>query len=254
MRAVLGTVFESTPQLALAAGVVLLAQAVYVLFGFGSGLIVVAGLTLIGVDLRDAVVLVLLINVPAEIQVVTRSHREIEWRGVLWIALGVAVGVPCGAAVLRFGDPAILLTLLGAVLVAIGFAFLRRDRATPRPWVRGWALPAGVVSGALTGLFGTGGPPLIVYYRLAGAAKAAFRGNLMALFLLMTLVRVPAYAIAGLITAPRLWSGLAVLPAVALGTWAGHRIHVDLSEDTFRRAVAVALLVLGVVLLIRGTP
>ena len=62
--------------------------------------------------------------------------------------------------------------------------------------------PVGLSSGLLTGLFGTGGPPLVLYYQLSGADKAAFRGNLMAIFLLMTLVRVPSYAGMGLITAP----------------------------------------------------
>ena len=73
----------------------------------------------------------------------------------------------------------------------------------------------------LTGLFGTGGPPLIIYYHLAGLSKSAFRGNLMAIFLLQTCLRVPAYAVGGLLTAPRLWSGLMLMPAALLGTWAG---------------------------------
>ncbi len=106
-------------------------------------------------------------------------------------------------------------------------------------WVAG---PIGLISGVLTGLFGTGGPPLILYYRLQGVDKAAFRGNLMAIFLLMTVVRVPSYAVFGLITAPRMWSALAVLPAVILGALIGNSIHLRIEEDTFRRLVSAALL------------
>ena len=100
-------------------------------------------------------------------------------------------------------------------------------------------------------MFGTGGPPLIVYYRFNGVSKAVFRGNLMAIFLLMTAVRVPSYAAFGLITWPRIWSSFAVLPAVLLGALIGNRIHLRIGEAAFRRLVAVALVAIGLVLLSR---
>ena len=72
----------------------------------------------------------------------------------------------------------------------------------------------------------------------------------MAIFLLMTAVRVPSYAALGLITAPRLLSALAVMPAVLLGAFIGNRIHLELEENTFRRIVSAALLVIGILLLV----
>jgi uncharacterized membrane protein YfcA len=72
----------------------------------------------------------------------------------------------------------------------------------------------------------------------------------MAIFLLMTSVRVPSYAVFGLITAPRLWSALAVMPAVILGALVGNRIHLRIEEATFRRLVSAALLIIGLLLLI----
>ena len=111
-----------------------------------------------------------------------------------------------------------------------------------------------MISGVLTGLFGTGGPPLILYYQLSGVDKTAFRGNLMAIFLLMTTVRVPSYAYFGLITGPRLWSALLVLPAVILGALIGNSIHLRIEETTFRRLVSAALLIIGLLLLIPARP
>jgi uncharacterized membrane protein YfcA len=55
----------------------------------------------------------------------------------------------------------------------------------------------------------------------------------------------------GLITVPRLWSALAVLPAALLGGWLGHRVHVRVSEGSFRSLVSVALCAIGVLLLFR---
>ena len=53
-----------------------------------------------------------------------------------------------------------------------------------------------------------------------------------------------------LVTPARLWSALLILPAALLGAWVGHRIHLQLPELTFRRLVAAALFVIGLLLLV----
>ncbi len=134
-----------------------------------------------------------------------------------------------------------LLVALGAVLLVVGGAFLLSPADRSWRWPKWVVAPVGLTSGLLTGLFGTGGPPLVLYYQFAGVDKAAFRGNLMAIFLLMTLIRVPSYAGMGLITTERLWSSLMVLPAVLVGAWLGNTLHLRIEETTFRRLVAGAL-------------
>jgi uncharacterized membrane protein YfcA len=228
------TIFDTLPQFLIVCMILAIAEAVYVLLGFGAGLIAVGTMALLLPELKDAVVLLLLVNLPAEIYVVGSSWRQISWRGVLVIFVGVALGIPLGTSWLQWGDASFLLILLGVFLVAVGAVFLfikdTRRRQKPR-WIAG---PVGLISGVLTGLFGTGGPPLILYYQLQGVDKAAFRGNLMAIFLLM------------------MWSALAVLPAVILGAVIGNRIHLRIEESTFRRLVSAALLVIGLLLLVPG--
>jgi uncharacterized membrane protein YfcA len=244
------TVFASPWQFLAVCLVLVVAEAIYVLLGFGAGLVAVGCLALLLPDVRDVVVLLLLVNLPAELLVVTGSRREISWRGVALLMVGIGVGIPIGAWLLGWGDPRRLLQALGLVLLAVGAVFLVLPTATPRRWPPWTAPPVGLVSGVLTGLFGTGGPPLVLYYRLAGVDKAAFRGNLMAIFLFMTLFRVPSYAGLGLITAERLWSSLMVVPAVVAGAWLGHRMHLRIEEPTFRRLVAAALVALGALLVL----
>ena len=244
------TVFGS-PWVFLAVCLVLVAaEAIYVLLGFGAGLVAVGALALLLPDLRDGGVLLLLVNLPAELFVVVSSWRDIAWRGVALLMVGVAVGIPIGAWLLGWGEPRFLLVVLGGVLLVVGVAFLVSPAGRAWRWPRWVVAPVGLASGLLTGLFGTGGPPLVLYYQLAGADKAAFRGNLMAIFLLMTLVRVPSYAGTGLITAERLWSSLMVLPAVIAGAWLGNSLHLRIEDTTFRRLVAGALVLLGALLLV----
>jgi uncharacterized membrane protein YfcA len=248
----LETVFSSLPQLLAACLVLAAAEAVYVMLGFGAGLIAVGALALLMPDLQDVVVLLLLVNLPAEVWVVASSRRFIAWRGVLVLFAGVAAGIPGGAWLLRAGRPDALLEALGAFLVLAGTAFLAAPAPRRRSWPSWLGPPVGLLSGLLTGLFGTGGPPLVLYYQLGGTPKSEFRGQLMAIFLLMTLVRVPSYAGLGLITGPRLWSALLVMPAVAVGAVVGNRIHLELDEELFRRLVSFALLAIGVLLVLPG--
>ena len=246
------TIFQSPFEYAVACAILVVAQLVYVLFGFGAGLIAVGSLALIFPEIKDVVVLLLLVNLPAEILVVIQARKEIRWRPIAGLGTGIAVGIPLGAWILRGGDPQLVLTILGGFLVLVGFVFVRLPaggRFHPPAWA---APPAGFLSGLLTGLFGTGGPPLIIWYHLSAGNKAAFRGNLMTIFLLMTIVRVPSYAVGGLITAPRLWSTLAILPAALFGAWLGHRLHIKISEKTFRLMVSILLVVLGAILLIKS--
>ena len=88
---------------------------------------------------------------------------------------------------------------------------------------------------------------MIIWYHLSSPNKAAFRGNLMTIFLLMTFVRVPSYTITGLITPAHLFSMVTVMPAVLAGAWIGNRLHLEVSEIWFRRLVSSLLLILGLV-------
>lgn len=247
------TLFPDLPAYLLTCVVLVVAQLVYVLMGFGSGLITVGLLALLlPRQIQDVVVLQLLVNLPAELLVVWKSRTEIRWQPILRLGAGIAVGIPLGAWVLKAGDPLFVLKILGGFLIAVGLVFLRLPptlRWTPPALA---APPTGLLSGVLTGLFGTGGPPLIIWYRLTAQHKAAFRGNLMTIFLLMTLVRVPSYVAAGLITGPRLASMAAVLPAVFFGAWLGHRLHIRISERTFQLLVSLLLAAIGAMLLVRS--
>jgi uncharacterized membrane protein YfcA len=245
------TVFTSWPQL-IATGVVLaVAQALYVLFGFGGGLIAIGCLALVLPNVQDVVVMLVLVYLPAELYVVFTSRHKIAWRGVALICVGAAVGVPAGAWILERGEPTFILGLLAAFLIGIGVTFLLLPDGRSFKFPVWTTAPVGILAGVLGGMFGTGGPPVILYYQLSGIPKAVFRGSLMTIFLVVALVRLPSYIGTGLFTIERMWSSLVVLPMVLIGAAVGHRIHVQLSERTFRRLVSAFLVVVGLLIGLR---
>ena len=245
------TFFTSWPQYLLTCLILLIAQTVYVLFGFGAGLIAVGSLAVVLSDIKDVVVMMMLVSLPPEILVVVTSRKHISWKGVGLACVGVAVGLPLGTLALERGDPSVTLTLLGGFLILVGLAFVLLPEKGRVRWPA-WSAPVvGTLAGVLGGMFGTAGPPLILYYRLAGMTKGAFRGNLMAIFLLLAIMRLPSYGLTGLITMPRLLSAASVFPVVLLGAWIGNHVHLNISERTFQRLVAVALALIGILLLVR---
>ncbi len=246
------TIFPTVSALLLTAAVMLLAQGVYSLYGFGSGLIAVSLGALFLPDLTTLVPLLLLVNLPTEAWVSWRDRRAISFRQAGWLLGGMLVGLPVGTWLLSAaGDQPWAITALGVVVVLFS-AWLLWDAT--RAVIPSRQLPgplggvAGLAAGAIGAMFGTGGPPVILWFQLQGLDKASFRATLLGLFLVMSIGRVPSYALAGLLTTEVMISALVILPAGLLGLWLGQRLHLSIPERRFRQGVAVVLGVLGVML------
>ena len=210
------TFFSSYFELILTGLIILIAQTIYVLFGFGLGLIAVGLLALFIQPVTNIVVMILFIALPAEIFVLFKSWRNISWRGIIAIICGVAGGSVFGTIVLKYGEPDFILTILGWFLIVTGIIFLFMDSEIEIHWPT-WCAPIiGILSGILSGMFGTGGPPLIFYYQLSGMKKHAFRGHLMTIFFLMALVRFTTYSFSGLISTTRFVSAIYIFPAIRI--------------------------------------
>ncbi len=247
------TVFETPLQLFATLAVLFVAQAVYALYGFGSGLISLGALAFVFDDVPELVALLLLVSLPTELFVVWRDHLHLRFRESGILLAGIALGTPVGVVLLERGaGSAALIVGLGALLLLLALFLLWEPRAPAEPRSSpGGALVAGGTSGVLAGLFGVGGPPLIVFLRWQGLPKRSFRVTLLTLFLATSALRVPLYLWRGLAGGEALLSAAVVLPACLAGLAVGHRMHASVSERAFRRGVAVLLALLGVGLLFR---
>jgi len=251
MIELLGSIFPTLSAFVFAGLIFFVAEIVYVAFGFGAGLLCVGTLAVFMPVMQDVVVVMVLVNLPIELFVVYSSKKVLQWRGLFRILVGIGAGVLAGTWLLTVGPPVVLLLVLGLFLVISGVFFALFPRLEPVS-IPVWIEPlVGGLSGILAGLFGTGGPPLIYYFQLKGSEKSVFRGSLMALFLFMSVIKLPMYWSAGLITGPRLVVGAILLPVVVLGALVGNMVHLQIEENTFRRFVGGILAIIGFVLLFR---
>lgn len=110
----------------------------------------------------------------------------------------------------------------------------------------------GAIAGVLNGAFGTSGPPIALYFLGSGRDAAAARASMMACFLVLDLVAVASFGVGGLVDRDVLISVVACLPALAVGSWVGHRAFHASDAARFRPRMLLLLAALAVVTGVRG--
>ncbi|MGD8452371.1 MAG: sulfite exporter TauE/SafE family protein [Phycisphaerae bacterium] len=251
--------FPDIPSLVACVLIMAGAQLIYATVGFGAGMFAVSLMAMLLPDLAGVVSVLVILTLVTEVWVLAHAWRQARPRLLLTLLPGMVLGLVLGTQVLVAGNAAALKRVLGLVVLAAGVWFfcerngaaLNAD-ATPGTIRRNWWLagPVGFISGVLGGMYGTGGPPVIVYLRSCRLDKGAFRATILWFFMTMSVVRGGVYVQKGILTADILLAAAWLLPGSLTGIVAGMAIHRSVSERQFARGVAVLLVVLGGLLLV----
>lgn len=247
------------PVLLLAALLIVLAAGVVRGFaGFGFSALCVAGLSLFAPP-AQVVVPIFVLEVLASLTLLRAALREVDWPWLSWLALGNALCIPLGIAVLAWLDELPLRLLIGALLLLAALLLRSGWRLALAP-TRGTRLATGLVSGLVNGVAAIGGIAVAVLLSTTQMAPAVMRATLVLLFLLTDLY---ALAWAGLLSAaaqhgPALlgpdtlrWS-LWLAPAMLAGIWLGNRSFQGVSPAKFRRQVLNLLILIALLSVLRA--
>jgi len=235
----------------LAPLVVLFGYVIFGMVGFGATLTNTPLLAHL-LPLRFVVPLTLLLDLFAAIALGTRLRGQAdrgELRRILpFMLLGLALGL---ALLVKLPERALLL-LLGCFVLYAGLSSLAR-RPGAGPLNPAWAIPAGVVGGIFSALYGIGGPIYTIYMSRRIADKSAFRATMARLILMVGLVRLVLTAAAGLIGQDQLLlSALLLAPFAALGLVLGNWLHHRLSARRILLFVYTLIIVNGATLIVRA--
>jgi hypothetical protein len=233
-------------QLALGATAVFVAFTARGLSGFGSGMIAVPLLALL-FPLEIVVPAVAILNYLASLRLGFKGRRLVAWRELVVLLPASLAGVGIALPLFHALSPLTLRRLLGGLLVLQSVRTLLGAR--PRRRSRAWALPIGVVGGAMDGLFSIGGPIYASYLELRELEKSAFRATLTTLLVLESSLRIVGYRATGFLDRRALLLCAAAVPAAIAGLLLGERLHGRLGEETFRRIVSGLILLSGLALL-----
>jgi len=241
----------SPAELAYAAGVLLLAYFIRGIAGFGSGLIAVPLLALM-FPLTRVVPFILLLDFTASLLLGGLNLRKVRWdeAGPL-IPFGL-IGVALGTTLLVNLPKAPLLMALAVFVLIFAFRSLLNLHGE-KPVSRWWAAPASLAGGTVGGLFGTGGPPYVIYLSHRLKDKGELRATFSGVFFLEGLFRIASFLTAGLLMSAEVWQSYAMgLPIALLALYAGSHVHTGITQAQMTRLIGILLLVSSVSLFIKA--
>lgn len=213
--------------------------------GFGSATVAIP-LMVHFVPLQILVPLFLIHDFLSTLATVTIDRRAVD-KGEIRILLPFTViGSILGVTLLVSLPAAPLLTLLGVLVIVFGIRMLVAPQGH-RLVSRFWAIPAGLTGGALGGAFGTGAAtPSMIYLTHRLSDKARVRGTFSGFAILDYSFRLIVFAAAGLLLDYELLLMVMVtLPAMALGLYAGNRLHGRISHEQALRVISFLLIASG---------
>jgi hypothetical protein len=167
----------------------------------------------------------------------------------LWPALLAGVlGVPVGVWLLVRTDSAALKVGIGAFLAAYGAYALMAPRLPHVAAGRGADAAIGFAAGVMGGLGGYSGVLPAVWAQLRGWSKTEARAFYQPFIVVVHLATIAALGTVAIDREGLLLLGLA-LPVMALGTLVGWKLYGRLDERRFRQAMALMLLLSGLILI-----
>ena len=195
---------------------------------------------------QATVPLMILMEVGIMAQMVPAALKRTDWPELRGLLLGCLPMLPVGGLMLGIIEPELGKKVIGLVtgsfVAALWWGWrYRGPRTLP---VR---VAIGAVSGFSNGLTGIGGPPVILYYLSGGKDIAAIRANLVIYFAFITLIAVPFFIYAGLVTSETVWRWLILTPPLLLGVTLGSYLFRRTSERNFIRAALLTLLAAALV-------
>lgn len=228
--------------LVYAATVLLLAYFVRGISGFGSGLIAVPLLAL-HFPLPQVVPFMLIADFAASGLVGGLNFRHVAWPEIRRLLPASLAGVVVGTSLLVSLPPAALLGGLGGLILLFALRGLLVKPGPFSPASPLWAHPAALAGGSVSGLFGTGGPPYVIYLSHRIQDKSALRATLSGLFFLEGLMRIVTFLAAGLLGDAQVWlNSLMAAPLIIAALYAGSHVHTRLSDAQMLRLVNLLLL------------
>ena len=231
--------------------IVTLAYTVYGLTGFGAAIVAIPLLAHF-YPLRFAVPMMLVFDLFAGLLLALKHRRQWDRRELLHLLPFLLIGMAAGATLLAQASERWLLSVLGGFVLAYS-AWSLLSKVRPSPISPRWVVPTGLVGGAFTAMYGTGGPIYMIYLARRLPDKNVIRATIGVLIFGTALVRLALFTGSGFYAqAGLLPLAFALLPCALIGYLIGSRLHTRISTQRAVQAVWLLLIVGGASLLGRA--
>ena len=221
--------------------------------GLGLPLTAVAVLT-IAMGLREAVPLIIVPVLVTNAWQMTRGGMLVPLFKRFWTMIVLlGVGAWLGTVLLFIIDETLVGALLGVVIIVYSlvniFALRFRIPAEHEAW---YSPGVGLLSGLLTGLTGSVGGPVAIYFQALGLDREAFLQAASLTFFLTALPWGGTLIAEGALDLEAAAIGTAALLPSFAGMWVGQKIGDKLSQEVFSKGVFGFLILVGANLIRRA--
>jgi uncharacterized membrane protein YfcA len=179
------------------------------------------------------------------------NRRELDWRVVVWFALGAVPLAFIGGMLFAKAPLSVLTRVLGVFLIFVVVWRHASPTAKWHPSTPSFAL-IGAGSSFLSALLGSVGPIMAPFFLAYGLVKGAYIGTEALSTVVMHITKLVAYRRSAVLPMHAVAIGLIVGPAMVLGSYVGKQIVDRLPEKVFVWLVEITLIVAGVLFLLRG--
>lgn len=204
--------------------------------GFGLGMLAMIFLPSLML-FREANVLCSMMSIVTSGLVVLALRRQVSWKNLIFPLCGSVFANYFGVSFVKHTDSRILTLLLGIVLVLLSiyfFFFSGKIKIKPT-WYTG--LSCGILSGILTGLFSTGGPPVVIYFMQSEESTDRYLATISVFFVLSNLIAVGMKAASGFVTNNVLMAFALGLVGMYAGSRLGKLVRSKANASALRKAV-----------------
>lgn len=228
----------------IAAATVLLAGVVRGFAGFGSAMIMVPVLAVLYEPLV-AVPIALALEMAVSLPLVPPAAKLVDWRRISVLLIAACAAVPLGvwalysldAVAVRYVFSAIVISAV--ILLATGWRYRGKPGFAP-------TMATGLLSGAMNGLAGMAGPPVVFFYLAGGDKAAVSRASFIIFFAVVDLFALVIFALGDSLSRDSaILAAILAVPFV-LGGLIGARLFRDSSERFYRNVAMVILACIAV--------
>jgi uncharacterized protein len=212
--------------------------------GFGFGLVSLVLLSLV-MDVKDASIMLAIAGFAINASIFLRLKKYFKKERMMPAVVGGVIGAPLGVCFLLNTNQELIRRTLGVVLILVVIQRLVPYLAKKRwhPFYIG--IPCGLFSGALSGAFGTGGPPAVAYTASQDLERHRYVVSIQAILGVGAISRIISLGIGGALTEKVIIDSIAGGVFAIIGAAIGVSILKRLSKELLKKLITGLLLVLA---------
>lgn len=225
------------------------------LTGFAMGLIILGGVTalgLAGISETAAVVSILsLFNAGLALRY---SHRQIDYSLIKVMSIGIIPAVFFGLLILKYMSESFnehLKISLGVMIISAGILLFLKPTPYPSISNRFTLGLIGSFGGLMAGTYGAGGAPFAYLLYRQPLEFAVVRATLLALFAISTLARTVFVGASGNLNSAVLGLMVLCLPIVVVATMLSLKLGKYVPDVALRKFIFILLMLLGAFLIVK---